>query len=78
MEAGVGPGAALVEQVRQLPHRRRRDRVTWHETPIAIAGLTEGMEVSVGDAVVHDGALHLLVTLANRLDAVTVVQRVEL
>ena len=57
---------------------RSTDGATWSESPITIDGLAEGMEIGVRDAVVHDGALHVLLTLSNRLDAVTVVQRVEL
>lgn len=66
------------EDERKVSLFRSTDGATWSESPIEIAGLTDGMEVWVRDAIVHDGALQLMVTLSNRLDAVTVVQRVEL
>lgn len=68
----------LSDDRRTLTLWRSADGLAWTSTPIPVDGLADGMEVSVEDALVHAGALHLLLTLRNRVDAVTVVQRVPL
>ena len=68
----------LADDHRTLTLWRSADGLAWTQSPVAVDGLADGMEVSLNDALVHDGALQLLLTVQNRLDAVTVVQRVPL
>ncbi len=68
----------LADDHRTLTLWRSADGLAWTRSPVAVGGLADGMEVSLDDALVHDGALQLLLTVRNRLDAVTVVQRVPL
>jgi len=68
----------LSDDRRTLTLHRSLDGAVWTQAPIAVTGLADGMEVSVNDAVVDGGNLHLLLTIANRLDAVTVVQTIPL
>ena len=68
----------LADDQRTLTLSRSADGRTWTDAPIAIDALGEGIRLELQDAVVHDGALQLLITLRTRLDAVTIVQRVPL
>lgn len=68
----------LSDDHRTLTLSRSSDGLTWAKAPLKVEGLTDGMEVSLDDVLVHDGALHLLVTVQSRSDAVTLVQRVPL
>ena len=68
----------LADDHRTLTLWRSADGLAWTRSPVAVGGLADGMEVSLDDALVHDGALQLLLTVRNRLDAITVVQRVPL
>lgn len=68
----------LADDHRTLTLWRSADGAAWTQSPVAVEGLADGMQVSVEHALVHDGQVQLMLTLQNRLDAVTVVQRVPL
>lgn len=68
----------LADDHRTLTLSRSADGQSWTESSITVGGLGEGIRVGLLDALVHDGALHLLLTLTTRQDAVTFIQRVPL
>ncbi|MFT3859918.1 hypothetical protein [Micropruina sp.] len=68
----------LADDHRSVTLHRSTDGLTWAASPVTINGLAEGMQVDLFDAVVCDGTLQVLIELANRLDAVRVLQTVPL
>ena len=68
----------LADDRRAVTVLRSADGRSWSASPLAIGGLTEGMQVDLLDAVVTGAGLHVLLRLDSRLDGVTVLQTVPL
>lgn len=68
----------LADDDRTVRLSRSSDGQGWSESTIGVDGLADGTRLDLLDALVHEDALHLLLTIRNRLDAVTVVRRVPL
>ncbi|MFT4297350.1 MAG: hypothetical protein QM582_18265, partial [Micropruina sp.] len=68
----------LADDRRTLTLFRSPDGRSWTSSQVPVAGLADGMRLSLRDAVVHDGAVQLLLTLRTARDAVTVLQRIPL
>lgn len=68
----------LADDHRSVTVLRSSDGLDWASTPLQIDGLRDGMQVQLVDAAVTAAGLHVLLTLRNRLDGVSVVQTVPL
>lgn len=68
----------LADDQRSVTLLRSADGKSWSASPLAIDGLTDGMQVDLMDAVVTGAGLHVLLRLDSRLDGVTVLQTVPL
>lgn len=64
----------VAEDKQTVTVRRSPDGLTWTQSPLEVTGMGDGIEVELLDAVVAEGLLHVLLTLRNRADEVTVVQ----
>lgn len=63
---------------RTLTQYRSADGLTWTSAPLPVTGMADGMKVFMQDGLIERGTLHLMLVLATRSEATTVVQAVPL
>lgn len=66
------------DDLHTLTMYRSPDGITWTGQPLAVDGWSDGVLVGLEDALVDGDRLYLMLTVANRLTASTVVQTVQL
>lgn len=63
---------------RTLTLYRSVDGLTWTSAPLPVTGMADGMKVFMQDGLIERGTLQLMLVLATRSEATTVVQAVPL